>query len=417
MVPAWMQNSIARVSAMVQQLTPALAQDGGLPIKGLLFQVDAVRAAAADKGIFPDVARTDSRTQGGSHMPKQKAILVDIKRCVGCLGCETACKQIHGFSTDPEPTLSDTAFTVVETRGDKFVRKICMHCEDPACASACPVGAIKKTALGPVVYDADKCIGCRYCMLACPYQVPRYQWTKLAPFVKKCDMCSDRVSKGRRQPACTEACPVQASVFGDRDELIAEAWSRIRSDSSPMCRGSTEWRKLGGGSVLFVSDVPFEKLGFKPAAYRQPADADADRRAPGRFAQGRDHGRHDSVGPVLDHAAPPRSRTGRSRREVRHQPSQGGKELVMIARIKFTNYPLARHRSHHLCYRPLCDVRAFLRGFQSQHQSERSDALGAVGRPRHALRQSDCRPPASGSAPPSTCSAWSATAPFSARPS
>ena len=130
-------------------------------------------------------------------MPKQKAMLIDIKRCIGCGSCETACKQLHGFNTDPEPTLSDTAFTVIESRNDKFVRKVCMHCNDPACASVCPVGAIKKTALGPVVYDADKCIGCRYCMLACPYQVPRYQWSKLAPFVKKCDLCSERV-QGRR---------------------------------------------------------------------------------------------------------------------------------------------------------------------------------------------------------------------------
>ena len=195
-------------------------------------------------------------------MPKQKAMLIDIKRCIGCGSCETACKQLHGFNPDPEPTLSDTTFTVIEPRGDKFVRKVCMHCNDPACASACPVGAIKKTALGPVVYDAGKCIGCRYCMLACPYQVPRYQWTKLAPYVKKCDLCSERVKAGG-QPACTEACPVQASVFGDRNQLIADAWERIRSDSSyvPQIYGLQE---AGGGSVLFVSDVEFEKLGFTP---------------------------------------------------------------------------------------------------------------------------------------------------------
>ena len=196
-------------------------------------------------------------------MARQKAILIDIKRCIGCLSCETACKQLHGFSIEPEPTMSDTAFTVVETRGDKFVRKICMHCEEPACASACPVSALYKTPLGPVVYNADKCIGCRYCMLACPYQVPRYQWTKLAPFIKKCDMCSEKIKVGGR-PACTEACPVQASVFGTRDELIGEAWNRIRADSSyvPRVYGTEE---LGGGSVLFISDVAFEKLGFKPA--------------------------------------------------------------------------------------------------------------------------------------------------------
>lgn len=195
-------------------------------------------------------------------MPKQKAMLIDIKRCIGCGSCETACKTLHGFNTELEPALSDTAFTVIETRGEKFVRKVCMHCNDPACASACPVGAITKTALGPVVYDAGKCIGCRYCMLACPYQVPRYQWSKLAPFVKKCDFCDERLKAGN-QPACTEACPVQASVFGYRDELIDDAWNRIRTDSSYV-RRIYGMQEAGGGSVLFVSDVEFEKLGFKP---------------------------------------------------------------------------------------------------------------------------------------------------------
>ena len=202
-------------------------------------------------------------------MPKQKAMLIDIKRCIGCQSCETACKQLHGFNTTPEPTLSDTAFTVVENRSDKFVRKLCMHCEDPACASACPVGAISKLPLGPVVYNADKCIGCRYCMIACPYSVPRYQWSKLAPFVKKCDLCSERLKTGA-QPACVEACPVQASVFGNRDELITEAWTRIRSDSSyvPHIYGVEE---AGGSCVLFVSDVPFEALGMKaPPVGNQP---------------------------------------------------------------------------------------------------------------------------------------------------
>ena len=203
-------------------------------------------------------------------MAQPKALLIDIKRCIGCLSCETACKQLHGFGTAPEPTLSDTAFTVVEQRGDKFVRKLCMHCGDPACVSACPVGALGKSALGPVEYDAGKCIGCRYCMLACPYQAPRYQWSKLAPYVKKCDLCSDRVTAGK-PTACAEACPVQATVFGNRDELINQAWSRIRSDASyvPHIWGVEE---LGGGSVLFVSDVPFEKLGFNPAPTgNQPA--------------------------------------------------------------------------------------------------------------------------------------------------
>ena len=195
-----------------------------------------------------------------------KGILYDSTLCIGCRACEGACAARWGLPYDDriaaEEKISAHKLTAVETHGDHFSRRLCMNCAQPACASVCPVGAINKSALGPVVYDAGKCIGCRYCMLACPYQVPRYQWTKLAPYVKKCDFCSERVKAGN-QPACTEACPVQGSIFGDRDELIAEAWNRIRSDSSyvPRIYGLQE---AGGGSVLFVSDVEFEKLGFKP---------------------------------------------------------------------------------------------------------------------------------------------------------
>ena len=201
-------------------------------------------------------------------MNNTKAILVDITKCIGCHSCEEACKQVHGFPMETEAVLSATALTVIETHGDKFVRRMCMHCQEPSCASVCPVGALKKSALGPVTYEADKCIGCRYCMIACPYQVPRYQWTKLAPFVKKCDMCSQRVVKGG-VPACVEACPTGASTFGNRDDLLFEAQKRIIEDPKYVRHiyGSEE---LGGTSVFYISDVPFEKLGFITPPNSQP---------------------------------------------------------------------------------------------------------------------------------------------------
>lgn len=202
-------------------------------------------------------------------MEKKKAILVDIKRCIGCQSCEQSCQQVHGFPVEHQPQLSETALTVVQQKGEKFVRKMCLHCEDPACASACLVGALKKSALGPVIYDAKKCMGCRYCMIACPQGVPKYQWSKLAPYMKKCDMCYERQLAGG-QPACVEACPVQASTFGDRDALLKEAWERVRSDSTyvPRIYGVEEF---GGTSVFYISDVPFEDLGFvKPPLGAQP---------------------------------------------------------------------------------------------------------------------------------------------------
>ncbi|MGA7909460.1 MAG: 4Fe-4S dicluster domain-containing protein [Candidatus Sulfotelmatobacter sp.] len=193
-------------------------------------------------------------------MARTRAILVDITKCIGCRSCEQACKQIHGFPLETETRLSPTALTVVEDHGDRFVRRMCMSCQDPACASACLVGALKKTELGPVTYDSSKCIGCRYCIVACPFSVPRYEWSKLVPFVKKCDMCYERQAKGQ-QPACVEACPVQASIVGWRDEILAEAQKRILLDSKYVRHiyGSDE---AGGTSVFFISDVPFEKLGF-----------------------------------------------------------------------------------------------------------------------------------------------------------
>ncbi len=207
---------------------------------------------------------------------KAKAMLIDITKCIGCRQCEQVCKEIHHFPAEQEPTLSATALTVVEERGDKFVRRLCMHCQEPACASVCPVGALKKTAAGPVVYDGKKCIGCRYCMLGCPYSVPRYEWSKLVPYVKKCDMCAERLLAGK-PTACSEACPVQATVFGDRDELLEEAQKRIRENPAYVYRIYGTEEEVGGASVFFLSNVPFEKLGFvkPPQTQALPALSEA----------------------------------------------------------------------------------------------------------------------------------------------
>ena len=200
-----------------------------------------------------------------------KAMLIDITKCIGCQACEQACKQVHNFPPEHEPTLSATALTVVEPRGEKFVRRLCFHCEDPACASSCPVGGITKTVQGAVRYDGSKCIGCRYCMLACPYSVPKYQWSKLAPYVVKCDMCAERVLAGK-PTACAEACPVGATMFGGREEMLREAHKRIAEDPAYVQRIYGE-QELGGTSVFYISDVPFEKLGFITPPLNQPLPA------------------------------------------------------------------------------------------------------------------------------------------------
>jgi len=194
--------------------------------------------------------------------PRARALLIDITRCIGCGACAQACKEKQGFPEAEEKELSATAYTVLLDKGDdRYVRRLCMHCEDPSCASACPVSAFEKTALGPVTYDASKCLGCRYCMVACPFGVPKYEWTKAIPSVRKCDMCADRLAEGK-PTACTEACPAEATQTGTREELLAEAHRRIRENPGayhPKVYGEDE---VGGTSVLFLSPVPFEQLGF-----------------------------------------------------------------------------------------------------------------------------------------------------------
>jgi formate dehydrogenase iron-sulfur subunit len=201
---------------------------------------------------------------------KARALLIDIKRCIGCRACVGACKEAHGFPvTDTDTELSATAYTAMVDYGDEtHVRKLCMHCVSPSCASVCPVAALKKTPAGPVVYDGERCLGCRYCMVACPFNVPRYEWSAAVPSVRKCDMCLSRIEKGGL-PACVEACPAEATVAGTRDDLLAEAHRRIAEDGGyfPHVYGESE---AGGTSVLFVSPVSFESLGFRQGLGSEP---------------------------------------------------------------------------------------------------------------------------------------------------
>ncbi|MBL0175311.1 MAG: 4Fe-4S dicluster domain-containing protein [Ignavibacteria bacterium] len=191
------------------------------------------------------------------------ALLIDLTGCVGCGECQRACQRSHGFPEVEAKNLNDKNFTCLDQHGDVFVRRMCQHCEQPACASVCPVGALEKTKAGAVNYSADKCIGCRYCMLACPYDIPKYEWASNNPRVRKCTMCYDeRTSKG--QPtACSEACPVGATLFGKRDELLAEAHKRIGENPDKYVHRIYGEKEAGGASVLYLTSVPFEKLGFK----------------------------------------------------------------------------------------------------------------------------------------------------------
>jgi len=195
-------------------------------------------------------------------MTKPKAMLIDITLCVGCNACQDACKTANKVPEGEEKALSPTACTALQEYEGVYVRRMCQHCIDPTCVSVCPVGAFTKTAEGPVVYDEDKCIGCRYCMQACPFQVPRYEWDSTYPRVQKCVFCNTRVSQGQ-QPACAEACPTGATKFGNRDELLREAAERIKAEPTKYVNRIYGQQEVGGTSILYITSVPFENLGFK----------------------------------------------------------------------------------------------------------------------------------------------------------
>jgi Fe-S-cluster-containing dehydrogenase component len=233
---------------------------GATSAAGLLAQANKARAAthpAADDTV---------------------GMLVDTTRCVGCRACEAACSEANGL---PEPamlgeekalearrTTDSHTYTVVnryqESGGDRapvFVKSQCMHCVEPACASACLVKALEKTPEGPVVYHADRCIGCRYCMVACPFGGPKFEYEKALPYVKKCIFCIDRVRAGKL-PACAQACPSGALTFGKRRDLLELARTRIYQNPDAYVHHIYGENEVGGTGWLYISSVPFEEIGL-----------------------------------------------------------------------------------------------------------------------------------------------------------
>jgi len=155
----------------------------------------------------------------------------------------------------------------------RFAKRQCMHCEEPACESACFTHSFVKTEDGAVIYkptelNRDYCVGCRYCMIACPFGVPSFQWDKALPFVQKCRFCYDRMEEGLK-PACVSACPTGALKYGERKDLLAEGWQRINSNPNYIKQVYGE-KEYGGTSWLYISDVPFDEIGLKTTAYGKP---------------------------------------------------------------------------------------------------------------------------------------------------
>jgi len=200
-------------------------------------------------------------------------VLCDTTRCIGCRNCEKACAKANELPPPaPVPAdgthrpTTDTQLTVVNrhetSKGAVFVKKQCMHCWQPACASACLTKAMYKTHAGAVIWREGKCMGCRYCMVSCPFGIPRYEYGSTNPRVMKCTMCWPRISEGKK-PACVEACPVDALMFGMKRDLMEVARTRVYHHPEKYQHQVYGEHEAGGASWMYLSAAPFEELGFR----------------------------------------------------------------------------------------------------------------------------------------------------------
>lgn len=198
--------------------------------------------------------------------------LIDVSYCIDCRTCMVACSVENNVPMDSTRIwIKDTGVTGAFPDLKRFTGPYhCMHCIDPSCVSACTVGALQRDEDGIVVYDNEICIGCRYCMYACPFEVPNYEWDKQLPLVVKCDMCAARLGEGQ-QPACAATCPTGAIKFGKYEDMLAEAHQRINENPSKYVQHVYGEEENGGTATLYISPVPFEELGFPIAGTTSPA--------------------------------------------------------------------------------------------------------------------------------------------------
>ncbi len=230
---------------------------------------------AASAALTPSEAKASLNLEKQTDNPEFVGILVDTTKCIGCRQCEVACAEAHDLPV-PTPatdgaleklrTTSTTQWTVVnkfETdQGDVFVKKQCMHCGQPACAAACPTNAMDKTKEGPVIWHGDRCMGCRYCMVACPFEIPKFEYNNPNPKIQKCIMCYDRLQEGKK-PACVEACPKDALIFGTKKELMDVARERIYHEPDKYQHHIYGQYEAGGTDWMYLSAVPFDQIGFR----------------------------------------------------------------------------------------------------------------------------------------------------------
>ena len=241
------------------------------------FAAAATLPASAHASAAPDDAFDDAY-----------GVLVDTTFCIGCRKCEWGCNEANDVPRRARTEFDDKSVTTVHRRPDAaaytvvnqiaappetpqavYAKVQCMHCNRPACASACIVGALRKQPEGPVTYDAWKCIGCRYCMVACPFQIPGYEYAKaLQPRVMKCGFCAERITKEGRKPACVENCPNEALTFGRRRELRSLAHQKAVASPGRYLDHLYGETEVGGTSWMYLTGIDFARADLPPLGSR-----------------------------------------------------------------------------------------------------------------------------------------------------
>lgn len=224
--------------------------------------------------VCPMATRAEAKPEGGEE---PFGVLVDTTRCVGCNTCTLSCAEANGLPEPKDPDsvheTSTEQWTAIRSystsKGDVYVKRQCMHCQVPACGSACLTKAMYKTAAGPVVWRDQKCMGCRFCMVSCPFDMPRFEYHSATPRIRKCVMCSERVRKGQL-PACVENCPQEALTFGKRSILLNIARKRIAENPDDYVKHIYGEREAGGTSWLYLAGVPFDEIGLKTDVGEEP---------------------------------------------------------------------------------------------------------------------------------------------------
>jgi len=239
------------------------------------------------KGTLPVLAAgcVSTALPGVAHAEEEKeapkgalGLLYDATKCVGCKSCMVACSKANDLEPDTRidglhqapPTLNYFTKNIIKVyrtadgSDHSYFKQQCMHCIDPGCVTACMFGGLRKDVdTGVVWWYGTKCVGCRYCEVACTFHIPQFQWDGFNPKIVKCELCRDHIAKGAKQPGCSEVCPTNAVIYGKREDLLKEAKSRIAANPGKYFQSRAYGEHDAGGTqVLYLSRVSFDKIGL-----------------------------------------------------------------------------------------------------------------------------------------------------------